>query len=201
VKVRDDEGVAIRIGPEPCVGVRSLGGSLTSISQWVARRRVTQVRDRCAPAILTSSLPRRCDGVPFGFSVTGAAAQQGTEYRGTQQQQMACTPDVFRLCWSEIPDVSRIVACLVREKPRLSDGCRAVFETTASRPMSHRFARHHLHGHTIEPSAKGHSRAFGPARLRIGATRSSKTPIFLGGRDIFGSHETQLVVRCWAIRT
>jgi hypothetical protein len=149
---------------------------------------VTQVRDRCAPAILTSSLPRRCDGVPFGFSVTGAAAQQGTEYRGTQQQQMACTPDVFRLCWSEIPDVSRIVACLVREKPRLSDGCRAVFETTASRPMSHRFARHHLHGHTIEPSAKGHSRAFGPARLSLGdvaCLRAEMREVTSDGRSVF----------------
>jgi hypothetical protein len=57
-----------------------------------------------------------------------ANAQQNSEYHGTTDQQVACTGDVFRLCWSEIPNVSRIVDCLVREKPRLSAGCRAVFE-------------------------------------------------------------------------
>ena len=84
----------------------------------------------------------------LAFSVVGAAAQQGSEYRGTEQQQMACTPDVFRLCWNEIPNVSQIVTCLIREKPRLSEGCRVVFETTSSRPK--RFSRRHLHHHTVE---------------------------------------------------
>jgi hypothetical protein len=27
------------------------------------------------------------------------------EYRGTAEQQMACTPDVWRLCFDQIPDV------------------------------------------------------------------------------------------------
>jgi hypothetical protein len=81
------------------------------------------------------------------FSVVEAAAQQ--EYRGTEQQQIACTPDVFRWCWSEIPNVSQIVACLVREKPHLSEACRAVFET--ARPASH--FRHRLRHHPGE-SAK-----------------------------------------------
>jgi len=59
---------------------------------------------------------------------TSVSAQQSTEYRGTQEQQVACTGDVFKLCWSEIPNVSRIVGCLQRERPRLSVGCRAVFD-------------------------------------------------------------------------
>jgi hypothetical protein len=49
------------------------------------------------------------------------------EYRGTWEQQRACTPDVWRLCGAQIPDVDRIVACLRRNTPQLSDGCRAVF--------------------------------------------------------------------------
>mgnify|MGYP003707194079 CR=1 FL=1 len=56
----------------------------------------------------------------------GAAAQ---EYRGTMEQQMACTPDVWRLCSDQIPDVNRIVACLRQNTPQLSNGCRAVFES------------------------------------------------------------------------
>ena len=50
-----------------------------------------------------------------------------TEEKGTSAQRAACTPDVFRLCASEIPNVDKIVMCLKREKPRLSAGCKAVF--------------------------------------------------------------------------
>src|SRR5262249_52401094 len=57
---------------------------------------------------------------------TGASAQQN---RGTMDQQMACTPDVWRLCGDAIPDVDRIVACLRSNTPQLSPGCRAGFET------------------------------------------------------------------------
>jgi hypothetical protein len=56
------------------------------------------------------------------------------EYRGTMEQQMACTPDVFRLCGAQMPDVNRIVACLRENTPQLSGPCRAVFESNASAP-------------------------------------------------------------------
>jgi hypothetical protein len=61
-------------------------------------------------------------------SVAGATAE---EYRGTYAQQMACTPDVFRLCGSEIPDVGRIVACLRQNEQQLGAPCKAVFESNA----------------------------------------------------------------------
>lgn len=60
---------------------------------------------------------------------TSAAAQ---ENRGTPEQQMACTPDVFRLCGAAIPDVNRIVTCLRSNAPVLSAACRAVFESSDS---------------------------------------------------------------------
>jgi hypothetical protein len=56
------------------------------------------------------------------------------EYRGTLEQQMACTPDVFRLCGEQIPDVNRIVACLRQNTSQLSGSCRSVFESNASVP-------------------------------------------------------------------
>jgi len=34
------------------------------------------------------------------------------EYRGTFEQQMACTPDVFRLCSEHMPDASRIAKAI-----------------------------------------------------------------------------------------
>src|ERR1044072_5483875 len=63
-----------------------------------------------------------------GIVAPGAAFAE--EYRGTMEQQMACTPDVWRLCSDQIPDVSRITACLQQNTPQLSSGCRAVFQST-----------------------------------------------------------------------
>lgn len=65
-----------------------------------------------------------------GLIIQGPASAQ--EYRGTAQQQMACTPDVWRLCSDRIPDVNRIVVCLQQNTPQLSPGCRAVFESNVA---------------------------------------------------------------------
>ena len=46
----------------------------------------------------------------------------------TPEQKKACTPDVYRLCAGEIPNVRAITACLRRQKVSLSNACRAVFE-------------------------------------------------------------------------
>ncbi|WP_414644841.1 hypothetical protein [Bradyrhizobium sp.] len=67
-----------------------------------------------------------------GAAAAGVAPALAQEYRGTMEQQMACTPDVFRLCGAEIPDTTRIVACLRANTPALSVPCRAVFESRDS---------------------------------------------------------------------
>ena len=66
------------------------------------------------------------------------APASSQEYRGTWEQQMACTPDVWRLCGDQIPDVSRIVACLRQNTPQLSSNCRAVFESSAEQQQAYR---------------------------------------------------------------
>ena len=71
------------------------------------------------------------------ISIGGVLAAQNSavaENRGTLEQQLACTPDVFRLCGEKIPDTNRIVACLRQNTPQLSGPCRAVFESNASVP-------------------------------------------------------------------
>ncbi len=78
-------------------------------------------------------------GISIAFGISLAIAVQAPafsdEYRGTLEQQMACTPDVFRLCSAAMPDVNRIVACLRQNTPQLSGGCRAVFDSSASVPQ------------------------------------------------------------------
>ena len=56
----------------------------------------------------------------FGMLTTASCAY-------TQEQQQMCTGDAMRLCSSEIPDVDRVTACMVRQRTQLSDGCKAVF--------------------------------------------------------------------------
>jgi hypothetical protein len=62
-------------------------------------------------------------GLALAFAAGSALAEPGT-----QEQRRACTPDVYRLCASEIPNVRAITACLRRQKASLSEGCRAVFQ-------------------------------------------------------------------------
>ena len=49
-------------------------------------------------------------------------------YQGTPEQRRACTPDVYRLCAGEIPNVRAITACLQRQKGNLSPACRAAMD-------------------------------------------------------------------------
>ena len=71
-----------------------------------------------------------------GIGAIAPASSQ--EYRGTWEQQMACTPDVWRLCSDQVPDVGRIVACLRQNTPQLSNSCRAVFESSAEQQQANR---------------------------------------------------------------
>src|SRR4051812_16393860 len=70
--------------------------------------------------------------VAVGGGIVAQSSVSAEEYRGTWEQQMACTPDVWRLCSDQIPDVNRIVACLRQNTPQLSNNCRTVFESNAS---------------------------------------------------------------------
>jgi hypothetical protein len=47
---------------------------------------------------------------------------------GTEAERAACTPDVVRLCGSEIPDVDRIIACMKAKRASLSTPCRLVVD-------------------------------------------------------------------------
>jgi hypothetical protein len=105
--------------------------------------------------ILGAGAVRRLTMAALLVTVSSALAQ---ENRGTEEQRVACTPDVLRLCSWEIPNVDRIVACPRRDKSQLSAGCRQVlrFEATASRAVNngaeprhaprHHFGRHRSPG-------------------------------------------------------
>jgi hypothetical protein len=74
----------------------------------------------------TSRARKSCTLGLFLSLFTGGAAL--AQYQGTPDQRHACTPDVYRLCAGEIPNVRAITACLRRNKGSLSPACAAAFE-------------------------------------------------------------------------
>jgi hypothetical protein len=59
---------------------------------------------------------------------------------GTAEQQQACFGDAIMLCGSEIPDIQRITACMVRNLDKLSPRCRAQFGPPVVGPEPERSA-------------------------------------------------------------
>jgi hypothetical protein len=72
---------------------------------------------------------RRLDlALALGLVLALLATRSASAEPGTSEQRRACTPDVYRLCAGEIPNVRAITACLRRQRASLSDACRAVFQ-------------------------------------------------------------------------
>jgi hypothetical protein len=44
------------------------------------------------------------------------------------EAQQMCSGDAFRLCSAQIPNVSKITECMMRQRASLSAGCRAVMD-------------------------------------------------------------------------
>ena len=64
----------------------------------------------------------------LGFALVLGSAGSASAFQGTSEQRRACTPDVYRLCAGEIPNVRAITACLQRQKGSLSQACRAAMD-------------------------------------------------------------------------
>ena len=70
------------------------------------------------------SRARRASTLGLFLSLIGSGSAFAV---GTPEQRKACTPDVYRLCAGEIPNVRAITACLRRRKASfLPGGVRAV---------------------------------------------------------------------------
>jgi hypothetical protein len=79
-----------------------------------------------AKAISSLVTPRRL-AAAIGLGLTLVSATSAFAI-GTPEQRRACTPDVYRLCAGEIPNVGAITACLQRHKGVLSSACRAAMD-------------------------------------------------------------------------
>jgi hypothetical protein len=66
-------------------------------------------------------------GLTLAFAVSFSAFSASSFAFSAEAQQM-CTGDAMRLCSSEIPNVSKITACMIKQRSNLSSGCRTVLE-------------------------------------------------------------------------
>jgi hypothetical protein len=90
---------------------------------------------------------------------------------GTAEERAACTPDVFRLCGSEIPNVTQIIACLKAKKAQLSPGCKTAFNpppTTTASAKTRSLASLasywcNFHGVSLDPGQQNWIQWCGPA--------------------------------------
>ena len=77
--------------------------------------------------------------VVFASSLLAISSAGAMDDRGTKADQDACTPDVFNLCSSFIPNEPAILACLQSKKVSLSPLCHEVlFPAAATKKASRR---------------------------------------------------------------
>ena len=79
---------------------------------------------------MTASFSRtlRQAGLVLAFALSLSTLSTTASFAYTADAQQMCTGDAFRLCSSEIPDISKITACMIKHRAQLSPGCRAVMD-------------------------------------------------------------------------
>jgi hypothetical protein len=69
----------------------------------------------------------------LAVAVFSFSALSTSSFAFSSEAQQMCTGDAMRLCSSEIPNVSRITACMRKQRANLSAGCRTVLERDLAR--------------------------------------------------------------------
>ena len=62
--------------------------------------------------------------------IVSVALAGKSQAEGTAEQRWACEQDAFKFCGSEIPNVPRITACMIKNVRKLSPACRVQFKQT-----------------------------------------------------------------------
>ena len=79
-------------------------------------------------------------GLMLAFAVSISALSSTSSFAFSAEAQQMCTGDAFRLCSSEIPNIPRITACMVKNRASLSAGCRTVMDRDMAAQKSSKVA-------------------------------------------------------------
>lgn len=79
---------------------------------------------------MTNSVTKtfRRAAVLLAFAASFSALSSSASFAFSSEAQQMCTGDAFRLCGSEIPNVAKITACMMKQRTSLSAGCRSVMD-------------------------------------------------------------------------
>jgi hypothetical protein len=75
-------------------------------------------------------------GLVLAFAVSVSTLSSTASFAFSAEAQQMCTGDAFRLCSSEIPNIPKITACMVKHRSELSAGCRTVMDKTFAEQSS-----------------------------------------------------------------
>jgi hypothetical protein len=75
-----------------------------------------------------TALTIRSTALALTLAASFAAFSSNPGFAFSSEAQQMCTGDAFRLCSSEIPNIPKITACMVKQRSNLSAGCRAVMD-------------------------------------------------------------------------
>jgi hypothetical protein len=79
-------------------------------------------------------------GLVLVSAVLIATLGSTSSFAFSSEAQQMCTGDAFRLCSSEIPNIPKITACMIKNRSNLSTGCRAVMDKEAAALKSSKVA-------------------------------------------------------------
>jgi hypothetical protein len=87
---------------------------------------------------MTASLTRtlRQAGLVLAFAVSLSVLSSTQSFAFSAEAREMCTGDAFRLCSSEIPNISKITACMMKHRTDLSAGCRTVMDRDLAQKSS-----------------------------------------------------------------
>jgi len=87
---------------------------------------------------MTASLNRtlRQAGLALAVAASLSSLASTSSFAYTAEAQQMCTGDAFRLCSSEIPNIPKITACMIKHRTDLSPGCRAVMDRDMAQKSS-----------------------------------------------------------------
>jgi len=67
-------------------------------------------------------------GLVLALAASLSALSSTSSFAFSAEAQQMCTGDAFRLCSSEIPNIPKITACMMKHRADLSSGCRSVMD-------------------------------------------------------------------------
>jgi hypothetical protein len=86
---------------------------------------------------MTASFTRTLRQAGLILAVASVSALSSTaSFAFSAEAQQMCTSDAFRLCSSDIPNIPKITACMMKHRSDLSAGCRTVMDRDLAQKSS-----------------------------------------------------------------